>query len=93
MTRQKHHRPNRSIASSSTSKAPTRSSKPVLQTGMDRLENTAELIAIGEMQFSDCANLDEQAQLLPMVARRRRNRLVRFIARMIAQDIARSRGP
>ena len=52
----------------------------------------AEAVANGEAPFPSGLNDQDQERLVTYVQRRRRSRLVQFIARAIAQDILRSRG-
>jgi hypothetical protein len=53
----------------------------------------ATLIAEGSVAFPEGLSSDEQERLVEEVRHRRRARLVQFIARVIAQDILRMRGP
>jgi len=54
------------------------------------LERLAALVANGESPVPDSITVDETNLLLAKVARKRRDRLVRFIARAIASDIQRA---
>lgn len=53
----------------------------------------AELIAAGQLPFPTELAESEQQQLAEQVGRLRHARLVKFIARQIALDIARTDGP
>ena len=59
----------------------------------DLLDRLAELIANGEAQFEDAGDEEERQALATKVGRKRRLRLVNFIAREIARDILRCREP
>lgn len=94
MTRQRTNRRNRVNAQSPTSSCEDLEASTFAgQRGDDRLNRLAKLIASGEAQFSDAADADGQGLLVTLVGRKRRERLVTFIARAIALDIHRSREP
>ena len=56
-----------------------------------RTERLAELVASGEVPYSALTNDPDRAHVLDIVARKRRARLVRAIARAIALDIHHTR--
>lgn len=56
------------------------------------LTKYADLIASGEVRLPAGLTRSEEEGLLQAVQVRRRRRLVKFVARAIAQDILRSRG-
>jgi len=58
----------------------------------EMLARWAEAVANGEAPFPSDLSNEDQERLLEHVRRRRRSRLVQFVARAIAQDILRSRG-
>ena len=58
----------------------------------DELNRWADLVANTEVAFPEGLTAVDRARLLEDVRRRRRSRLVQFIARAIAQDILRTRG-
>lgn len=57
----------------------------------EQLERLADLIANGEVPIEEALAIDNQSMLIVEIARRRQSRLLKFIARSIALDIARSR--
>ena len=58
-----------------------------------QFDRVAELVANGELPFPENLTAKRSQRLLVEVQQRRRRRLVKFIARMIALDIHRSREP
>ena len=94
MTRRKLHRLNQSSVQSTPEEGqrqnPLTASR---QADDDRLDHFAELIANGEAQFEDAGDDRERQALVTQVGRKRRIRLVNFIARAIAHDILRCREP
>ena len=58
----------------------------------EQLARLAELVADGETDLPDDLATEQLEQLIELVRRRRRARLVRFIARQIAADIRRGAG-
>jgi hypothetical protein len=57
----------------------------------DRLARWAAVVASGEAAFPTGLCDEDQERLLSEVRRQRRSRLIQFVARVIAQDILRSR--
>lgn len=62
-------------------------------TAPDYLERLAKLVASGEAPMPIDLNPDDFHRLVESVARQRRTRLFRYLARAIALDIHRSREP
>ena len=60
--------------------------------GLD-LDRVAELVATGQMPVPPNLSVADRQRLLSQVGRRRHDRLVDFIARLIAADIVSARGP
>lgn len=58
----------------------------------EMLARWADAVANGDAPFPSGLSDEDQERLLEHVRRRRRARLVQFVARAIAQDILRSRG-
>jgi hypothetical protein len=58
----------------------------------EELQRWADLVASGEVTFPENLSPGGCKQLAEEVRRRRRSRLVKFVARAIAEDIRRSRG-
>lgn len=56
----------------------------------EKLDQVARIVAQGEFPFPTGLTSDQAAQLATEVRKRRRRRLVKFIARSIAQEIWRS---
>ena len=59
----------------------------------EQLMRLAQLVADGELPFPGNLPLERKQRLLSEVQRRRRDRLVHYIARAIAEDILRGAGP
>ncbi len=59
----------------------------------EQLGRVAELVANGELPFPANLPAERSQRLLVEVQQRRRRKLVKYIARMIALDIQRSREP
>jgi hypothetical protein len=59
----------------------------------EQLMRLAQLVADGELPFPGNLPLERKQRLLSEVQRRRRDRLVRHVARAIAEDILREAGP
>jgi hypothetical protein len=57
-----------------------------------QLQRTAELVAAGDLPLPQHLTDEQLAMLVREVRQRRRQRLVQYVARAIAQDILRSRG-
>lgn len=56
-----------------------------------QIERLADLVASGEIPFPHDLSGHDQQLLLASVSHRRRDRLIKFVARAIAQDIHSSR--
>jgi len=59
----------------------------------EQLMRLAQLVADGELPFPGNLPLERRQRLLVEVQRHRRERLVHYIARAIAEDILREAGP
>ena len=59
----------------------------------EELKRWADLVANAEVAFPENLTAEGRAQLVEQVRRRRRFRLVQYIARAIAMDIAHEREP
>ena len=74
-------------------KPATESTFALLVATPEQRMHLAQLVADGELPFPGDLPLELEQQLLSEVQRRRRERLVRHIARAIAEDILRGAGP
>jgi len=71
----------------------TESALPPPMATAEQFTRFAQLVADGELPFPRSLSLERKQRLLSEVQRCRRDRLVHYIARVIAEDILREAGP
>jgi len=93
MTRQDNKSTNHSDDDHVSPKPATESTSAPPAATPEQLTRLAHLITNGELPFPGNLPLEREQRLLSDVQRRRRDRLVHYIARAIAEDILREAGP